>query len=333
MAQRPATTPPAAHGGVMDERRRSLLAAALLAPLAACGGGGGGGDAGGGGGGGGGTARSGRIVVKESGGLWVIDAATGSATSAPAASSTYQPGVGVSRSGLIGDVWDYNGGASSTWRIAFRTLAFALTAEWRAGTTALLSTPGSAAVLNAEATRAAYAVNEMTSAANGTRINRTYVNDTASGSLLARIDNFEEPAFLDTGELLLRTGTTLHVFDTQLRSLGALPMVAPTRPGGYAGSPNGRYIAYENGSRISVLDRSTGTSFDAVALSARSASAPVFSPDGAFLAFLREGTLARSYVTVIPFVPGTTRTVSDSDTLTGPGGATYAGLNRIGWSR
>ena len=71
-----------------------------------------------------------------------------------------------------------------------------------------------------------------------------------------------------------------------------LPFVVTTRFGSFGASPDGRYIAYEKGSRLRVYDRSTGADWQATDEFARSHYAPVFSPDGKWLAFLRSGAVA-----------------------------------------
>lgn len=318
-----------------DVRRRQLLTAGLALPVGAafvaCGGGGGGGGSTTPPPGGGGGTLSGRIVAKDSR-LWVVDGATGSNTNFAATSSSTQNGVGVSRNGSIADVWGYDGGNSDPWQLTIRSLAGTVTADYTLQNT-LLSFPNSAAVLNADATRVAYSVNEMTSGTNSTRIDRTYVNNLANGNLLAVLDNRAEPAFADTGELLVRNGGSLHVYNTALVDQGALSITVEQRAGAYSVSPDGRYIAFEDSSRIRVLDRNTGSTWYATDASPRGHYAPVFSPDGAYIAFLRAGSLALRYLHAIPFSAGTTTTVTDSHAVKSSAGEIYDGTGRIGWSR
>lgn len=318
-----------------DVRRRQLLTAGLALPvgaaLVACGGGGGGG----GGttpppGGGGGT-LSGRIVAKDSR-LWVVDGATGSNANFTATSSNTQNGVGVSRNGSIADVWGYDGGNNDPWQLTIRSLAGAVINDYSVDNQ-LLSFPNSAAVLNADATRLAYSVNEMTSGSNSTRIDRTYVYALPSVTSLAVLDNRAEPAFADTGELLARDGAALHVYNASLVDQGALAISVEQRAGAYSVSPNGRYIAFEDSSRIRVLDRNTGNTWYATDASARGHYAPVFSPDGAYIAFLRAGSLALRYLHAIPFAAGVTTTVTDSHAVKSSTGELYDGTGRIGWAR
>lgn len=317
-----------------DVRRRQLLTAGLALPvgaaLVACGGGGGGGSSTPPPGGGGGT-LSGRIVAKDSR-LWVVDGATGSNANFAATSSNTQNGVGVSRNGSIADVWGYDGGNNDPWQLTIRSLAGAVTGDYTLQN-ALLSFPNSAAVLNADATRLAYSVNEMTSASNSTRIDRTYVNALPGGALLAVLDNRAEPAFADTGELLVRDGSSLHVYNATLVDQGALAISVEQRAGAYSVSPDGRYIAFEDSSRIRVLDRSTGNAWYATDASPRGHYAPVFSPDGAWIAFLRAGSLALRYLHAIPFTAGATTTVTDSHAVKSSAGEIYDGTGRIGWAR
>jgi hypothetical protein len=264
--------------------------------------------------------------------LWVVDGASGQTSQFTATSSTTQPGVGVSRNGSVADVWGYGGGNSDPWTITISSLA-GVAARTFTLNNLLLSFPNSAAVLNADATRMAYSVNEMASTSNSTRIDRTYVNALPGGALLAVLDNRAEPAFADSGELLVRDGATLHAYNTALVDQGALSISVEQRFGAYSVSPDGRYVAFEDSSRIRVLDRTSGSTWYATDLSPRGHYAPVFSPDGAWIAFLRAGTLALRYLHAIPFAVGVTRTVDDSHAVKGSGGELIDGTGRIGWAR
>lgn len=309
-------------------RRRCLLAAALSPALVlpACGGGGGG-D--GGEDGGDGAPPSGRIVMlrRDDDTLAVIDVATGRVTSMPAPPANWYIGVGASRNGYLATLTDDGGDA---FRIDIRTLALASVAAYTID--ARLVNANGAVVLNADATRMAYSINEIINAA-GDRGDRTYVNDLGTGALLARIDDAEEPAFVDTGELLLRRGERLHVYDSQLRDQGALPITVSATAGAFSASPDGRYVAHETGSRISMLDRNSGLSWFVTSLQPRGSYGPVFSPDGQWLALFYEGSVAGRYLHIIRFRPGVTVAIDDSGVFEAEGGDTVWGVSRYGWSR
>jgi Tol biopolymer transport system component len=196
----------------------------------------------------------------------------------------------------------------------------------------LLAFPTSAASLSADATKVAYSVNEVTSASNSTRVDRVYVYDLTTGAPLTVLTGAENPVFVDTGELLVRAGNVLHVLDAQFHDQGALPIVVEPRYGAYSASPDGRHIAYENGSRVDGYDRTTGATWHITNLAPRSVGSPVFSPDGQWLALLREGVVALTYAHIIPFTPGLTYVIDDSSEVRSPEGQSYYGLNRIGWS-
>jgi dipeptidyl aminopeptidase/acylaminoacyl peptidase len=237
----------------------------------------------------------------------------------------------VSRNGVIGDVWDYFGG--DTWSIAIRTLNNETLANYTVDSASLLSFPTSAAALNSSASLLAYSVNEMNSTTDSTRLERTYINNLQTGALVAHLENRAEPVFVDNGELLLRNDDRLHVYNASLQDQGALPITVNKRFGAFTASPDGRYIVYESGSRLRVYDRTTGNHWQATDDFGRSHYAPVFSPDGQWLAFLRAGAVANAYLAIIPFVPNATRTISDTDEVKSPNGNVFAGSGRIGWAR
>ena len=324
--------PSAIAATLFADRRRWLLAAALwpAAKLVGCGGGGGGGTPTGGGGG---ATPTGKVVVKDSSAMAVVDTATGSATATSGSASNSKPGIGVSRNGFVADIRNYTGG--DQWDVAILSLTLATVKTYTVSH--LGGTPTSAVALNVDATRWAYSVNEETSSSNGTRIDRTYVNDLTSGALLARLDGLSEPTFADNGELYVRSADDkLHAFDTSLHDQGALAITVAETFGAYGASPDGRYVAFENGSpvgsQISVLDRTTGTTWIATAAPVLACSVPVFSPDGKFLAFQQAGSSAGHYVHVIAFEPGTTKTIDDGSALR-TNGQLLSCSARFGWAR
>lgn len=316
---------------VVAPARRAVLAGLLAMPLAGCALGvptspttssGTGGRAG--------AAASGRIVVKDSA-LTVIDVATGAARTFPAAETSHAPGVGVSRSGVLGDVWDYFGAGSESWHVTVRDLAGRQLADWTVG--GPLAFPTSAATIDPTATRIAFSVDEpRTADGDAERIDRVYVYDLRTGAVLARIDERAEPLPVATGELLVRAGDALHVYDASFADGGPVGLGVSPRPGAYDVSPDARYVVSEVDFRLQGLDRTTGRTWQVTDEFHRAHTSPAFSPDGRRLALLRAGEVASQYLTVIPFEPGRTHTVTDDDAVRSPAGDIYGGTGRIGWA-
>jgi hypothetical protein len=323
--------------------RLAALMLSCVAVLSACSGGGGGADdgspapPGNGGGGGVNLPSGGYIVVEDGSSLAVIDLATKLAVTVPSPSTNFDPGLGVSRNGLIADVnSDFGGG---DWRIDIRSLDLNIVNSYAAGSQVLLSSSTSAAALNVDATRIAYSVNEMASEIDDTRIDRTYVYELATGNLLATFDEMSEPVFIDNGELLMRnTDDQLQVTDAGLGVPVALPLfVAPTF-GAFSASPDGRYIAYEDStglhSQITVFDRTTGNSWIATSTPILRCVTPVFSPDGKWLAFLLGGSSAGTWLHIIPFEAGATTIIEEygaTEFHISTGDAVWVS-SRYGWS-
>lgn len=323
--------------------RRHVLGALLAFPLAGCvgvpiGAGGAGtttdpggtASAPGGDAGAGGRRLAGHLVVKDSE-LTVLDAATGRARSFPAAETSSAPGVGVSRSGVIGDVWDYFGPASDSWHVTVRSLAGEQLADYTVG--GPLSFPTSAATLDPTASRLAYSVDEPQSQdGDAERIDRVYVYDLRTGAVLSTVDGRAEPVLTATGELLVRAEDAIHVYDAQYADQGPAGLKVSPRAGAFDVSPDGRYVVAESDFRLRGLDRTTGRTWQVADELHRAHTSPAFSPDGRWLAFLRAGAVASQYLAVIPFVPGRTREVVDGDDLRSPAGDFYGGTGRIGWA-
>lgn len=318
--------------------RRRFLYTSLLAPTAAltvgCGGGGGGNGKDENEGGGTATppaSMTGTIVTKHNNSLEVMNLDHLVLTEYEPRPSTYYPGVGVSRNGYVADVWGDDGVGDDEWHITIMRLDGTTVDVYSVG--GVSTRPAGAAVLNADASRLAFSTSEWYSETDDRRIERTYVYDLHTFKELAVIEAFGEPVFVDNGELLLRRDQKVHVFDANLQDGGELPIVVSPRRGAFAGSPDGRYLAYEEGfSQIHVLDRETGATWQATS-AIRDSYSPCFSPDGKILAFLHAGSVALTYVHAIPFVSGKTTEIDDTSGLKSAADERMVGFNRIGWAR
>ncbi|HVL01990.1 MAG TPA: hypothetical protein VM553_19370, partial [Dongiaceae bacterium] len=246
----------------------------------------------------------------------VLDLATLQTRSIAPPDTNDDPGLGVSRTGVIADVnSDFGDGA---WKIDLRSLDLGILNTYSAGSVDLLSFATSAAALNADATLIAFSVNEMTSTTDDTRIDRIYIANLVTHNYVKTIVGFEEPVFIGTGELLARDDNDrLFVFDANFANPQDLQLEVSPKHGSYSASPDGRYIAYDSSSalhsQITVYDRNTGNSWLATDTAVLGCWAPVFSPDGKWLAFLMSGSSAGTWLHIIPFEPGTTRTITDGD--------------------
>jgi hypothetical protein len=294
----------------------TLLAAASLS---ACGGGGSA-DSGGGTGG-----PVGLIVAKSTAELAVYNAASRSLTAYPASSSNIRVGVGASRAGVVGDVANYNGG--DTWDIVLLNAKTGAEIR-RIPVTRTGAIPSSAVTVNTDATRIAFSVNEPNSASDATRVERTLVADLATLNA-ARINGATDPVYAGS-ELLVRVGTQLRVFNTNLDDQGELGVAVADRIGATSASGDGRYVAYERDDQIWVVDRSTRQTWAATSAVLRK-FAPAFSPDGRHLAMLGGGNTAGVYVHVIAYAPGATVAVTDAQVVESTAGVRVAGTGRIVW--
>jgi WD40-like Beta Propeller Repeat len=318
---KPASNPQHPTRRVWLAQSSVLLAAASLS---ACGGGGGGSDGGGGGGGGGGG-PAGLIVAKSSAELSVYNAGSRSLTAYPASSTNIRVGVGASRAGVVGDVANYNGG--DTWEVVLLNAKTGADIR-RIAINRASAFPSSAVTVNPDATRIAFSVNEPNSATDTTRVERTLVVDLASLNA-ARLNGATDPVYAGN-ELIVRVGTQLRVFNTNLDDQGELGVAVADRIGSASASSDGRYVAYERDEQIWVVDRTTRQTWAATSAVLRK-FAPAFSPDGRHLAMLGGGNTAGVYVHVIAYAPGATAAVSDAQVVESAAGVRVAGTGRIVW--
>jgi hypothetical protein len=308
--------------------RRTWLAqsACLLAgaSLAACGGGG---DSTEGGGGGGGSTDgpSGLIIAQSRAELQVFNAATRALTIYPYSAS--RVGVGASRAGVIALV--VNEDARVSWDILLLNAKTGV--EIRRITIARpFALANSAVSVNIDATRIAFSVNEPNSSTDDTRVDRTFVADVATATA-ARIEGVTQPVFMGS-ELLVRSGERLRVLNANLDDQGDLGVTATDRFGAAIPSSDGRYVAYKREDKIWVLDRTVSQTWEATSVGSRK-FAPVFSPDSRHLAMLSgaDSPGAGVFVHVAPFVPNTTVTVTEEQSIKTSAGVAVLGSGRIAW--
>lgn len=175
---------------------RTSLLVLLTATLFACGGGCGGGNNGN-------TPlpkttnpnlpTAGHIVFENSSSLGVLDLATLQARTTKPPSTNDDPGLGVSRNGVIADVNNYSGG--DKWNVDIRSLDLSIRSSYPVGPSALLSFPSSAAALGADGSLIAFSVNEMTSDTDDTRVDRICILNLVTNTGIKIIIGFEEPVF------------------------------------------------------------------------------------------------------------------------------------------
>ncbi len=328
------TTDISAQGtSVLRTTRRVLLSNAAawvaLVSVGACGGGGGDGDGSGGGGGGGGSADgpSGLIIAQSTAELQVFNAATRALTIYSVLSSRLSVGVGASRAGVIGLV--VNEDPRVSWEVLL--LDAKTGAEIRRVTIERAFASATSAVsVNADASRIAFSINEPTSDSIDARVDRTLVVDLATLTA-TRIEGVTDPVFMGS-ELLVRSGERLRVLDANLDDQGDLGVPVADRSNSASPSSSGRYIAYERaGDQIWVLDRQSGQTWQATDGILGKYGA-VFSPDDRYLAM--KGTVAAAFGTfvfVIPFVPNTTTTVVEAQSIETPAGVSVLGIGAIAW--
>lgn len=240
-------------------------------------------------------------------------------------------GVGVSRSGLV-TVLQQSDAGNDAWTIAVFDLqgnpvdAYTVQRE--------LAIPTSAAVINADATCIAFSVNEVRSASDDTRVDRTLVAALPGGSIVAQIDGGLEPVWIDAtgGLLVVEPGAErLHQYSNTWVAVGTIDGLGMVEShGAYDISPDGRYLAYASDNRMRVRNLDTGA--DWVAVTARSGSVlqACFSHDGRHLAVLADSFVFKVPF-VLPFEPGTTVEVAENDAYELGAGITDCG-GRIGWA-
>jgi hypothetical protein len=317
---------------LQPSRRLWLSSAAAwltMASVSACGGGGGDGNEGGGDGGGGGegSGPTGLIIAQSTAELQVFNAATRALTVYPFSLSRSNVGVGASRAGVVGLV--VNEDTRVSWQILL--LNAKTGAEVRRITIERpFASANSPVSVNADATRIAFSVNEPNSETDDTRVDRTFVADVATLNA-TRLEGVTDPVFMGS-ELLVRTGERLRVLNANLDDQGDLGVPTNNRIGGASPSSDGRYIAYEREQQIWVLDRSTSQTWQATRDVLRK-FAPAFSPDGRHLAMLSsvDSPGAGVFVDVVRFVPNTTITVTEAQSIKTPNGVSVQGSGRIAW--
>ena len=274
---------------------------------------GGGGDSGaGGGGGGGGALLSGSLAYRNTGVAAVYGFGVQAETSFdPGLSPFVDPGVGVSRTGLVSVA--RQGQSNRNFSVAFFGRDGKLSVSYLVEREFSFQT--SAAVFNADATRVAFSVDEPASVTDTTRIARTLIASLPDGVIFAAVDGYQEPVWATgTGELIVRNSqtNTLRVFDANLADKGLVAgLVINQLIGGYDVSADGRYLVHDGGGRILAFDRSNGTSWVAATDGTSSLRSPTVSPDGRFLAMLARDLL--NYVPhVVPFAAGSTVAVDSA---------------------
>jgi hypothetical protein len=287
--------------------RRTLLrratASAASAALAACGGGGGSGGTPSSGGGVGNA--TGFLVYRNSGVAGVFDLRAGRELQFdPGENLSLDPGISVSATGIVSVA---RGGDNQGFDFALHGLDGRERSVHRY--TSELAFQTSAVMFNADASRVAFSFNGLTSASDSTRIDRTVVAQWPSGQVLAVLDGLEEPVWAAaTGELVVRRADTkqLRLFDANLNAQGSLGGITVSNLiGGVNLSADGRFVVWEDGSRVLAYDRANGSQWVAAADSNSSTHAPCISPDGRHLAVLARDLLV--YVPhVVPFVVGAT---------------------------
>jgi hypothetical protein len=218
-----------------------------------------------------------RLVYRNSGVAAMYDFASATELQYdPGIAPFVDPGVSISSSGLI-SVAQEDGNDD------FSIGLFGLDGQLRDQYLFVRDVPfqTSAAVFNPAATRMAFSVDEPRSINDNTRISRVLIVDLASRSIVAEIDDVEEPVWAgSSGQLFVRQSETrvLAAFDENLNSLGPVGnfSVSPLI-GGYDVSRDGRFIAHEDGSRIIAYDRNTASSWIAAEDSTGSTHSPTFS--------------------------------------------------------
>lgn len=248
----------------------------------------------------------------------------------PASRPFLDPGVAVSRSGLVTAALDASTGTD--FQLGFYSLAGTVDRVLGVKRDATFQT--SAVVFNASGTRLAFSVDEPVSVSNTTRIARTLVVSWPQAQVLAEFDRLEEPVWAGD-ELLLRDPATLRLrlVNTSLVDQGTLgSVVVDNRVGAYNASADGQVLVWQDASnplRVNAWDRRSGAIWVAAQDSVSDLRSPVLSPDGRFLAMLTRGVFFDT-PHVLPFASGSTVTV-DSAVHELPGAMVNAN-GRIGWA-
>jgi hypothetical protein len=280
------------------------------------------------------TGPSGWLVYRNSGLAEAFDFASGRATTFdPGTEPFVDPGMSAApgRLAMAALQGDNDGFAFATVDLTTqRQVSYALQRPF--------AFQNSAVLFNGDGTRIALSLNEPTSDAIKARIDRTLILAWPSLAVLATIDGYEEPVWARaTGELLLREPDNgrLRVFGPSLEDRGWLAdvTVAPSI-GAYDVSPDGRYVVFDDLTRLVGHDRQTGTRW-IVADRISSLREPCFSPNGRHLAMhaidLTTGTLDFTVYKphVVPFVPAATVTVDSA--LHGIASNIVETTGRFGW--
>jgi hypothetical protein len=274
------------------------------------------------------AAASGTLVYRNSGTVGVYSFGGDSElTFTPLTEPSLDPGVTVSESGSIAVALE---GDDSGFGFALYALDGTLQDSYEVARPFAFQT--GAVVFNADSSRIAFSVDEETSPTNNTRITKVIVAAWPSGTIVATLDNRDEPVWaLDTGELIVRDAdpTRLRVYDANLADQGALPNVIVSEAmGSFNVSADGRYVVYEDATVIRVFDRDDASTWIAAQdPSSSNLHAPTLSPDGGWLAVLARDLL--NYKPhVLPFT-GTLVTVDSATHALASDLADCAG--RMGW--
>jgi WD40 repeat protein len=275
------------------------------------------------------TAASGTLAYRNSGTVGVYSFASDTEISfTPLTEPSLDPGVTVSESGSIAVALE---GDNSGFGFALYGLNGTLQGQYDVARDFAFQT--GAVVFNADSSRIAFSIDEETSPTNNTRITKVIVAAWPSGTIVATLDNRDEPVWaLDTGELIVRDAdpTKLRVYDVNLADQGPLANVVVNEAvGSFNVSADGRYVVYEDATVIRVFDRDTST-FSVAATDPNSSNlhSPTLSPDGNWLAVIARDLL--NYVPhVMPFAAGTTVTVDSTTHALATNLADCAG--RMGW--
>ncbi|NJM97165.1 MAG: hypothetical protein HC800_08275 [Phormidesmis sp. RL_2_1] len=269
---------------------------------------------------------TGLIVAESSQGIGVYNAGTRILQTYEMGYSETRLGIGGTASGVIAAIENYTG--RDTWDIVLLNARTGSEIK-RLGMSRPYGFPTSAVAVSSDASTIAFSVDEYDENLDE-RIEQTLV---AQVSTLAGLGlaGAKDPVFIGN-ELLVQVGDRLHMLDANLDDQGDLGVTVNERIGAASGSRDGRYIAYENGDAIWVLDRRTQATW-AATNSVRRRFAPAFSPDGQYLAMLGGygNRVAGAYVYIIKFEPSVTVNVTDEYTVESSNDGAVPGGGRIVW--